>query len=87
VKAGRHQHRSRFSIRWAGFDTGGSGLRTFTLQAKRPHGHFRNVAARTHRRAYSFSSRRAGTWAFRVRAVDAAGNVSAWSVRRVLVRR
>jgi hypothetical protein len=87
VNLGRQGRRSRFSIRWAGTDTGGSGLRSFTLQVKRPHGRFRTVKAHTRSRSYAFSSRRPGRYAFRVSAVDGAGNVSRWSLRRAVLRR
>jgi hypothetical protein len=79
------RHR-RFSLHWTGEDTGGSGLRFFTLQAKAPGGRFKTVKARTKRRSYVTRGKRAGRYAFRVRAVDGAGNMSRWSQRRLVLR-
>ncbi|MDT4997036.1 MAG: hypothetical protein QOD45_1104, partial [Pseudonocardiales bacterium] len=76
----------RFSLHWTGVDEGGSGLGFYTLQMKRPHGKFRNVLKRTTHTGYATRGLRAGRYAFRVRAVDAAGNVSRWSLRRAVLR-
>jgi hypothetical protein len=80
-----HRH-GRFSLRWTGTDEGGSELRFFTLQVKKPGGHFRTVKKQTKQRAFAVRGRRAGRWAFRVRAVDGAGNRSRWSQRRAVLR-
>jgi hypothetical protein len=69
---------NRSRVRWRGRDTGGSGLRFYTVQARAPHGHWRTLLRRTHRH----SVRRRAGYAYRVRAVDRAGNRSRWSVRR-----
>ena len=79
------RHR-RFSLHWTGTDTGGSGLQSFTLQVKTPGGRFRTVRAHTRRHGYSMRGLRPGRYAFRVRAADGAGNLSRWSLRRVIVR-
>jgi hypothetical protein len=76
----------RFSLHWTGVDEGGSGLGFYTLQMKRPHGKFRTVLKRTTHTGYATRGLRAGRYAFRVRAVDAAGNVSRWSLRRAVLR-
>jgi hypothetical protein len=83
LRLNRRHH--RFSAHWAGLDEGGSGLRFYTLQVKRPHGKFRTVLKSTTKTGYATRGRRHGRYAFRVRAVDAAGNVSRWSQRRVVV--
>jgi hypothetical protein len=84
LKLNRRHH--RFSLHWTGVDEGGSGLRFYTLQVKRPHGHFKTVLKRTKKLGFATRGRRAGRYAFRVRAVDAAGNVGRWSQRRVVLR-
>jgi hypothetical protein len=84
VKLNR-RHR-RFSLHWTGLDEGGSGLRSYTVQVKRPHGKFRTVLKHTTKTGLAIRGRRAGRYAFRVRAVDGAGNKSRWSQRRVVLR-
>jgi hypothetical protein len=84
LRLNRRHH--RFSLHWAGLDEGGSGLRSYTLQVKRPHGKFRTVLKRTTRTGFATRGKRAGRYAFRVRATDAAGNVGRWSQRRVVLR-
>jgi hypothetical protein len=79
------RHR-RFSLHWNGADTGGSGLKFFTLQVKTPGGRFRTVKAGTRKHVYVMRGRRAGRYAFRVRAMDGAGNPSRWSLRRAVLR-
>jgi hypothetical protein len=74
------RRRSRILLRWSGRDTGGSELRFFTVQVRKPNGGWRTLLARTKRH----SLRRgigSGT-VFRVRAIDGAGNRSRWALRR-----
>jgi hypothetical protein len=82
-----NHRRHRFSLRWRGSDSGGSGLRAYTLQVKKPHRHWSTVKSRTRKRSFALRARRAGRYAFRVRAVDGAGNRSRWSLRRATLRR
>jgi hypothetical protein len=82
-----NHRRHRFSLRWTGRDSGGSGLRAYTLQVKKPHRHWRTVKSRTRKRSYALRARRAGRYAFRVRALDGAGNRSRWSLRRATLKR
>jgi hypothetical protein len=77
----------RFSLRWAGRDEGGSGLRSYALQVRAPGGRWRTLKAQTLQRSYALHARRAGSYAFRVRAVDGAGNAGRWSLRRAVLRR
>jgi hypothetical protein len=82
-----NKRRHRFSLRWLGSDTGGSQLSYFTLQVKRPHQHrWHTLKARTKRRGFATRGRRAGRYAFRVRATDGAGNRSRWSLKRTKIR-
>jgi hypothetical protein len=82
-----NRRRHRVSLRWTGHDTGGSGLRSYGLQVKRPHGGWHTARAHTRHRSYALRTRRAGRYAFRVRAVDGSGNRSRWSLRRFTLRR
>jgi hypothetical protein len=81
-----HRHQ-RFSLRWRGSDTGGSGLRSYALQVRAPGDRWRTLKAHTLQRSYALHARRAGSYAFRVRAVDGAGNTGRWSLRRAVLRR
>jgi hypothetical protein len=69
-------------LRWQGRDTGGSGLRFYTVQARRPHGRWQTVLRATRRHNLRFRTRGPGRYAFRVSAVDGGGNRSRWSLRR-----
>jgi hypothetical protein len=77
----------RFSLRWRGSDEGGSRLRFYTLQMKKPGGKFKTVRRHTRSRSFARRVKRAGRYAFRVRAVDGAGNRSRWSQRRATLRK
>jgi hypothetical protein len=77
----KRAHR-RALVSWRGRDTGGSGLKSYRLQVRRPHGRWHTVLRATKRHKLRFRARRAGRYAFRVRAADKAGNRSRWSVRR-----
>lgn len=84
----------RFRIAWQGSDIG-TGIRAFTVQARRLDGPLRARAARrwrTIRRlgrtastAATFSGFYGRTYQFRVRARDGAGNVSRWSYGTTVV--
>jgi predicted phage tail protein len=82
-----NHRRKRFSLRWTGVDEGGSGLSSYTLQVKKPHRRWRTVKRATKSRSHALRGRRAGRYAFRVRALDGAGNRSRWSLRRATLRR
>jgi hypothetical protein len=78
----RKRGHGRVMLRWSARDTGGSGLRAYRLQVRKPHGHWRTVLRATRRHKLRYRGARAGRYAFRVRAVDKAGNRSRWSLRR-----
>ena len=61
--------------------TGGSGLKSYRLQVRKPHGRWHTVLRTTKRKKLRYRATRAGRYTFRVRAVDKAGNRSRWSVR------
>jgi hypothetical protein len=83
VLRARRTRRGRVAkLRWSGRDTGGSGLRSYTLQVRAPHRRWRTLRRATTRRAARYRARRGGRHAFRVRAVDGAGNRGAWALRR-----
>jgi hypothetical protein len=88
LKLNVNRNRKRFTLRWSATDEGGSELRFFTLQAKRPHGRFRTVKTRSRTRRLTYVTRggKAGRYAFRVRAVDGAGNRSNWAQKRAVLR-
>src|SRR3954466_13801074 len=71
------RRRGRMLLRWRGRDTGGSELRGFTVQVRKADGRWRTLLRRTRRHSLRRSSGRA----FRVRALDGAGNRSRWAVR------
>jgi hypothetical protein len=73
-------------VRWTGRDTGGSGMKAYTVQARAPHGRWTTLRVSTLGHSLRYHGRRAGRYAFRVRAEDKAGNRSPWSLRRVRLR-
>ena len=84
----RRARRGRVAVlRWRGHDTGGSGLRSYALQVRTRGRRWRTVRSATTRRSLRYTARRGGRHAFRVRAVDGAGNGSRWSRARVTLRR
>jgi hypothetical protein len=86
LKLRRERHGRRALLRWSGRDTGGSGLRSYTVQVRAPHGHWRTLRNGTRKRTLHYSARRAGRHSFRVRARDSAGNRSRWVTRVTRLR-
>ena len=81
LKIGKHRKRGRIHLTWTGADTGGSGLRGYTLQVKAGGGRWRTLFASTTRRSYDFKPPK-GRLTFRLRAADRAGNTSSWAYAR-----
>jgi hypothetical protein len=60
---------------------------SFAVQVREPGEEgYRTLLSRTARRRLTVRARRSGTYAFRVRATDAGGNVSRYVAARVAVR-
>ena len=75
------------TLSWTGRDRG-TGIASYTVQVRAPGADgYTTVAARTARVRLAVPARRAGTYAFRVRATDRGGNVSAYDVVRARVGR
>ena len=84
LRATRDRSRHRIRLRWSGTDRGGSGVERYTLQVRRgARGRWSALLPATHMRSYSFKARGNGAYAFRLRAVDGAGNVGAWATQKV----
>jgi hypothetical protein len=83
--ARRHRSHARIHLRWSGYDVGGSGIKSYTLQVR--HGkHWKTLKRNTRVLRFNYTTF-GGTYTFRLRAVDRAGNTSAWSVKRVKMLR
>ena len=80
------RRRQRLALRWSATDLGGSGIARYYLQLRRRGGGWRTLAV-TGRRSYVFRTHAPGVYSFRVRAVDGAGNASAWAAKRVALAR
>jgi hypothetical protein len=75
-------------IRWTGADTGGSGIGHYELERSTDGGAtWLSLAASTSALQATTSVPSSGTVAFRVRAVDLATNVGAWSTGAILTPR
>jgi hypothetical protein len=83
----KRRRRVRALVRWSGRDHGGSGLSSFRVQVRRAGHRWRTLRKATRGHKLHFHGRRPGHYAFRVRAVDGAGNRSAWKKRWVRLRR
>jgi hypothetical protein len=81
LRVKKRAHR-RALLRWRGRDTGGSGLKSYRLQVRKPHGRWHTALRATKRKKLRYRATRAGRYTFRVRGVDKAGNRSRWAVRR-----
>jgi hypothetical protein len=84
LRTRRVQH--RIGLLWSARDRGGSGIEYYTLQVRAGGGRWRTLRPATHRRTFVFAAH-TGSFGFRVRAVDGAGNVGRWSTRDVRVSR
>jgi Fibronectin type III domain len=65
-------------VRWAGSDTG-SGIAHYQVAVSVSGGGFRTVASSVRSTSFSRSLATGHTYRFRIRAIDAAGNVGAWA--------
>jgi hypothetical protein len=81
LRATRHRSHARIHLQWSGVDTGGSGIKSYTLQVKRG-GRWRTLKGPTTKLRYNFITF-GGRYTFRVRAVDGAGNLSRWATKTV----
>jgi len=88
----RRSSRRAIRVRWRGLDSGGAGLRGYTVQVRavraasgrRVAGRWRTLRRSTGRRALRFRARRGATYRFRVRASDRVGNRSRYRVSRAV---
>jgi hypothetical protein len=87
LKVGRVKQRHAARVRWSGRDTGGSGLRSYRVQVRPPHGRWHTLRkAARHGGKVFYRAHRSGRFSFRVRATDRAGNRSRWAVKRARLR-
>ena len=87
VRLTRRARGARVELSWSGRDRGRSGVASFAVQVREPGKEgYRTLLSRTARRRVTVRARRSGTYAFRVRATDAGGNVSRYVAARVAVR-
>ena len=87
VRLTRRARAGRVELSWSGRDRGRSGVASFSVQVREPGEEgYRTLLSRTARRRLTVRARRSGTYAFRVRAADAGGNVSRYVAARVAVR-
>jgi hypothetical protein len=87
LAAGRESS-STTLLSWRGSDRGGSGVRSYALQVRRGEsGRWRTVTRSTRARSYTYRARKAGSYEFRVRATDRAGNRGRWAGRAVKLAR
>jgi hypothetical protein len=81
LRAKRHRSHARIHLTWRGIDEGGSGIKSYTLQVKRgSKWHTLKKTSKVLRYAFTTYG---GTYTFRIRAVDRAGNVGRWTKKRV----
>jgi hypothetical protein len=85
LRARRHPSHHRIHLTYSVYDTGGSGLKSLTLQVKEK-GRWRTLRTGTKRRSWNYKARKSGRYSFRLRAEDNAGNSSAWKSVRVQIR-
>jgi hypothetical protein len=86
LRVARKRHGRVAVARWSGLDTGGSGLQAYRIEVRAPASGWRTLRAATRRTKLRYRASRRGRYAFRVQAVDGAGNRSAWVLRRVRLR-
>jgi hypothetical protein len=84
LKAHRHPSHHRIHLTYSVFDTGGSGLKSLTLQVKRG-GKWKTIRTGVKRRSWNYKTTKSGRYAFRLRALDNAGNVSRWVYRKLTI--
>ncbi len=77
-----HRGKVRLTIGWTVSTQGGTPLAYSQLQ-EREHGAWRTVLKRTRHTSYTFLAHAGQTYRFRVRAVNAAGQVGKWSTSSV----
>jgi putative CocE/NonD family hydrolase len=91
VSAPRRASGQRFTVRWSGTHPGGAGIDYYTVEVARTSSHRGGTAAHwrmvggyaaTTRRALVFKGRTGGSYRFRVRATDLAGDVGSWATSR-----
>jgi hypothetical protein len=76
------RHGAAVALAWSGRDRGGSGLWSYTVQARDGSGSWRTIARNTRRRSMTFHAKRGHSYAFRVQAMDRAGNYGLSRVSR-----
>ena len=87
VYASDRSRSTRFPLRWSGTDRG-TGISRYTLEVMRhglTDGRWRKVASGTTRRRAVFRGRPDTTYVFRLRARDAAGNLSRYAYGQTVV--
>jgi hypothetical protein len=69
---------SSFWVSWSGSDPGGSGVASYNLQYQFKGGAWQPLISNTPQTSFYVQNAQTGVYAFRVQAVDNAGNVQAW---------
>jgi uncharacterized repeat protein (TIGR02543 family) len=72
---------SVFTVRWTGYDPGGSGIQCYDVQYKDRFGSWKDWQTCTTATSAEFHGQRGQMYYFRSRATDNAGNVEAWPWR------
>ena len=67
-----------FWVSWSGSDPGGSGVATYNVQYQFRGGAWQPLISNTPETSFYVQNAQTGLYAFRVQAVDFAGNVQAW---------
>jgi hypothetical protein len=87
VRLSRRVRGGSVRLSWRGRDRGGAGIASYVVQVREPGATlYRTLLGATARTRYTVRRPRRGTHAFRVRAVDAGGNVSRYDAARIRVR-
>ena len=85
LRARRHPSHHRIHLTYSVYDTGGSGLKSLTLQVRQGK-KWKTIRTGTKRRRWNYKTRRSGRHVFRLGAEDNAGNRSKWKYARVTMK-
>jgi hypothetical protein len=85
LRARRHPSHHRIHLTYSVYDTGGSGLKSLTLQVRQGR-KWKTIRTGVKRRKWNYKTKRSGRYVFRLGAEDNAGNRSKWKYARVTMR-